>query len=140
PALILGLAAPKGGHGRRAVALDHRGHERTWDGSQPRPRRMGTGTRMTTLHSPAKSERTAAAAVHIGAIFAPIWVPLVAYVVTHRTKKFIAEHARQSLTETLILNVCIGAAMVGSFCYTVWRVWSIYQEGLDKVDWGSAIW
>jgi hypothetical protein len=95
---------------------------------------------MRTLAAPDQTERAAAAAVHIGAMFAPIWVPLGAFLLTHRSRKFIAEHARQSLTETILLNVCIGVAMVASLTYTALSIWSFYQQGLDRVDWGSVVW
>jgi uncharacterized membrane protein len=94
----------------------------------------------TVLAKPDQTERSAAAGVHVGAIFVPIWVPLIAYVVTRRNRPFVAAHARQSLVETFVLNVFIGIAMLGSLAYTVWRVWSMYQEGFENVDWWAAVW
>jgi uncharacterized membrane protein len=95
---------------------------------------------MGDLTKPDQGERTTAAAVHIGAIFAPIWVPLIAWIVTHKNRKFVAAHARQSLMETLVLNVLIGIAMVASLTYTVFRIYNLYQEGFENVDWGPVIW
>jgi uncharacterized membrane protein len=94
----------------------------------------------TLLAKPEQGERSTAAAVHIGAIFVPIWVPLIAWVVTRKDRPFVAAHARQSLVETLVLNVLIGIAMLGSLAYTVYNVWSMYQEGFDKVDWYAVAW
>lgn len=88
------------------------------------------------LHEPQQTDRTTAAAVHIGAIFAPLIVPIVAYVVTRNKREFVAAHARQSLTETIVLNVLLGAAMLCSTAYTVWRLWNFYQN-----DWQDfSIW
>ena len=94
---------------------------------------------MGELVKPEQSDRTAAAGVHIGAIIAPIWVPLIAWIVTHKTKRFVAAHARQSLDETLVLNILIGIAMVGSLTYTVWRIYNLYQDGWENIDWGTEI-
>ncbi len=94
----------------------------------------------TSLVKPEQSERSTAAAVHIGAIFVPIWVPLIAYFVTRKRREFVAAHARQSLVETLVLNVLIGIAMLGSLCYTVWRVYTLYQGGVENIDWSDVIW
>lgn len=95
---------------------------------------------MGELYKPEQGDKTTAAAVHIGAIFAPIWVPLIAWIVTGKNKKFVAAHARQSLTETLVLNILIGIAMIASLSYTAWRIYSLYQQGFENVDWGPVIW
>jgi hypothetical protein len=95
---------------------------------------------MSTLAKPEQGERTTAAMVHIGAIVFPIWVPLIAWVVARKDRPFVAAHAKQSLVETLVLNVLIGIAMVASFAYTVWRVYDMYQRGFDDVDWWGVAW
>lgn len=92
------------------------------------------------LAKPEQVERSAAAGIHIGAIFVPIWVPLIAYVVTHRSRPFVAAHARQSLVETLVLNVFIGIAMVVSLAYTIVGLYGLYQEGFENADWWSVVW
>jgi uncharacterized membrane protein len=94
----------------------------------------------TTLAKPDQNERTTAALVHVGAIFVPMWVPLIAYLVTRKDREFVAAHARQSLVETLVLNVLIGIAMVASFCFTLWTAYNLYQSGLENVDWWDVTW
>ena len=94
----------------------------------------------TTLAKPEQGERTTAAAVHIGAIFAPIWVPAIAWLVTRKDRPFVAAHAKQSLVETLVLNVLIGVAMLGSLVYTIGSIYSMYQQGFENVDWVEAGW
>jgi uncharacterized membrane protein len=94
----------------------------------------------TTLAKPEQNERTTAALVHVGAIFVPIWIPLIAYLVTRKDREFVAAHARQSLVETLVLNVLIGIAMLGSLCYTVVGLYTLWQGGVENIDWSEVVW
>ncbi len=86
------------------------------------------------LARPEQGDRTAAAAVHIGAIFAPLIVPIVAYVVTRGKREFVAAHARQSLVETIVLNVLLGVALVCSTAYTIYRLLNYYQNDWQDFD------
>lgn len=92
------------------------------------------------LAKPDQGERTAAAGVHVGSIFVPLWVPLIAFLLTRNKRPFVAAHARQALVEAIVLNVLIGIAMLASFAFTVWRAYSLYQEGLGNVDWWDVLW
>jgi hypothetical protein len=89
----------------------------------------------TALAKPEQGDRSLAAAVHAGAIFFPLLVPLVAYFVTRTSRPFVAAHARQSLVETIVLNVLIGTAMVVSLGFTIWRLWGYYQNDWQDIDW-----
>ena len=88
-----------------------------------------------TLPRPNARERLGGAAVHVGAIFAPILFPIGAYLFARKKAVYVAAHARQSLVETLWLNVFIGLAIVISLSFTIAHVIHVYQEGLENVDW-----
>jgi hypothetical protein len=60
--------------------------------------------------------------------------------VTRKDREFVAAHARQSLVETLVLNVLIGIAMFGSLCFTLLTAYNLYQDGLGNVDWWDVTW
>ena len=90
---------------------------------------------VTALAVPAKEDRIAAAAVHIGSIFAPLLVPAIAFLVARGRRPFVAAHARQALVETVVLNVLIAIAIVVSLCFTVSRLWGYYQNGWQDIDW-----
>lgn len=110
-------------------------------GPQPR-RRLGPydGTMAEVVRTELGSdERSAAMGVHIGAIFAPIWVPLIGYLLTRGRKPFIAAHARHALIDTLVLNGLIFIAMVTSLVFTVSRIWGYYRAGWEDIDWWGFV-
>ena len=88
-----------------------------------------------TLPRPNARERLGGAMVHVGAIFAPILFPIGAYLFARKKAVYVAAHARQSLVETLLLNVFIGLAIVVSLSFTIAHIVHLYQEGVENIDW-----
>ena len=92
------------------------------------------------LRKPTDSERMGGAAVHVGAIFAPILFPIGAMLFTRKKSDYVHSHARQSLVETLWLNVFLGIAIVVSLSFTVAHFWELYQNGFEDVNWWTELW
>ena len=87
------------------------------------------------LREATQRERFGGAAVHAGAIFAPILFPIGAMLFTRKKSEYVYSHARQSLVETLWLNVFLGIAIVVSLSFTVAHFWELYQGGFEGVNW-----
>ncbi len=83
---------------------------------------------------PAPHEKRMAALMHVAAIFAPIWGPLVGAAVAGRSR-YVRAHALQALYETLLLNLLLGVAMVCSLIYSISRLWYHYQTDWQHFSW-----
>ena len=87
------------------------------------------------LRVPEKNEKLGAAAVHVGDIFFPIIFPLGAMLFTRKKSDYVYSHARQSIIETLWLNIFLGIAIITSLYFTFSGLWQHYQEGWVNWDW-----
>ena len=83
-----------------------------------------------------QGDRTTAAAMHVGSIFAPVLVPAVSYVAFRRSSRFVAAHSLQALYETFALNLLLLVVGIASLSYTAVRLYGYYQN-----DWQDfSIW
>jgi hypothetical protein len=80
------------------------------------------------MQEPTKSERTTAARMHVGSVFAPILAPAVGYAVSPHRSPFVAAHSLRAVKEWLVLNVCLLVAAIASISYTAYRLWDLYQK------------
>jgi hypothetical protein len=76
--------------------------------------------------SPTRTERLWAAATHLATIPAPFLAP-VAAILVQRKSRFVVSHALQALYEFLVWKAILAVAMLGSFVYTLTRLWHHYQ-------------
>ncbi|MCH8977646.1 MAG: DUF4870 domain-containing protein [Armatimonadetes bacterium] len=91
------------------------------------------------LREPGASDRLGGALVHVGAIFAPILFPIGAMLFTRKKKDYVYAHARQSLVETIWLNVFLGIAIVTSLSFTAAHILELYQGGVQNIDWWKEL-
>ena len=91
------------------------------------------------LRAPEQKEKLGGAAVHVGAIFAPILFPIGAMLFTRKKSQYVYSHARQSLVETLWLNVFLGIAIITSLSFTIAHFYELYQNGFEDVEWWSEL-
>lgn len=91
-----------------------------------------------SLAKPQTSDCALAAAVHVSSIFWPLLGPIVGWVV-FRKRYFVASHARQALTETILLNAAVFLAFVASTTYTVFRIVHYIQTDWKDFSWQEFV-
>jgi hypothetical protein len=95
----------------------------------------GNPSRDPIMH-PRPSERTAAALMHVGSIFAPVLAPVAVYAISRNRSNFVAAHAWGAIREWLFLKLTLLAVGTVSLIYTITRLVQYYQA-----DWqGFSIW
>jgi hypothetical protein len=91
------------------------------------------------MHPVPARDRYLAAAVHVGSIFAPIWVPAIAWVI-FRKSVYVASHARKAIFGFLALKVGLLIVGTASLIYTLSRLWTLYQndwQGFSLLEFGG---
>lgn len=83
---------------------------------------------MSNLPVASVVDRRTAAAMHVGTIFFPFVVPIIALVVA-RDRPFVAYHAKKSLKETIILQVMIFMGGIISLVFTLSNLLRDYRDG-----------
>lgn len=95
---------------------------------------------VSSLPQVTESERKAAAAVHLVGIFAPLWVPLVVWVLFKGRSRFVASHAWAELWDGIILKGVLLLLMVVSTVWTVVRLVHHIRTEFKEFDWTEAAW
>jgi hypothetical protein len=94
------------------------------------------------------NERKTAAAIHLAGIFAPLWVPLIAYFYFRNSSRFIASHAWQEVIDGVVWKAILLLTTIGSLAWTAVRLahhintnWVdfTWQEMLTKLGISLAI-
>lgn len=80
----------------------------------------------------ADGERKLAALVHVGSIFGPLWVPLIAWFWQRRKSEYVAAHAWQAIRDLLFLNVILVTIGLISLVMTITSINQHYQEGWEN--------
>lgn len=91
------------------------------------------------LPSPAPSERTLAAAVHVLSLFFPFLAPLIGYAIFRKRAQFIEAHALSALIDEVVLKILFVVGGAFSLIVTITRVVKHVQENGLTVSW-DVIW
>lgn len=87
------------------------------------------------LPEPTKHEKNVAAGIHIAGIFAPLWVPFVAYLITKNSSKFISAHAWQEAIEGIVWKGLLLLVMIASLSWTAVRLVYHIQTNWTTFEW-----
>lgn len=90
------------------------------------------------LPEPTKHEKNVAALIHIAGIFAPLWLPFVAYAVTKSSSKFISSHAWQEAIEGIVWKALLLLVMIVSLSWTAVRLVYHFQTNWETFNWGEV--
>ncbi len=91
------------------------------------------------LPQPTPGERRTAAAIHLAGIFAPLWVPAIAWLVMRSQSRFIAAHAWQEVVDGLIWKATLLFSMIASLIWTVTRLVYHFQTGFAEWTWQEML-
>lgn len=91
------------------------------------------------LPEPTPGERRIAAAIHVAGIFAPLWVPAIAYAVARSQSRFVAAHAWQEVVEGLLWKALLLVVMISSLIWTATRLVHHIQTGFAEWTWQELL-
>lgn len=80
-------------------------------------------------------ERSAAAAIHLAGIFAPLWVPALCWFAFRKSSRFIASHAWQEIVDGILWKALLLVAMLGSLAWTLIRLAHHIQTNWKEFTW-----
>jgi uncharacterized Tic20 family protein len=83
------------------------------------------------MNDPTHSERTTAAMMHVGSLFAPILAPAVVYVLSRNRSQFVAAHSLGAIKEWLVLNISLLVIGCISLSYTIYRLVDLYNKNWE---------
>lgn len=81
------------------------------------------------------NERRLGALVHIGAIFAPLWLPFAVWGLTRDKAPYVAAHAWQEFRDAILWKGLLLVVAVISLSFTLVRLVHHYQTEWREVSW-----
>lgn len=87
------------------------------------------------LPTPTDRERQVATAIHISGIFAPLWVPIVAYFIAKPKSDFVAAHAIQEVVDGIVWKALLLLVMIGGLIWSIVRLVHHWQTDWVEFSW-----
>ncbi len=92
------------------------------------------------LPSPNDRERQVATAIHVAGIFAPLWLPIVAYFIARPKSEFVAAHALQEVIDGIVWKALLLLTMIGGLAWSIVRLVHHFQTDFKEFSWQEVAW